>query len=381
MRTIAVVNQKGGCGKTITAINLSAFLARAGHRVLIVDMDPQGHATLGLLKEPDARPGTMYDVFLRSSRGEPAGLGEIVRSVGAHFDLAAADVLLSAAPAALANFNGREHVLAKALDDVRDRYDYVIIDCPPHVGLLTFNALYACTEAIVPMEPSFFSLHGLGKVLETFELVARHSGHDIVPRVLVTLYAGRSPFVKAVVDNMHTHMPGRHFHTIIRYSIKLAEAASHGVPITEYSRHSAGFEDYRALAAEVAGDEEPIAESAPVSGEAVVLAARAVESAPAPSAPAVTPDGVMFSIAAPEAERVQLVGDFNQWMLEGNEMEPAGPVWRKIVKLNPGRYRYRYVVDGRWQSDPLNGTVEPCPFGGHDSVLVLDDAASEPSRN
>lgn len=91
-----------------------------------------------------------------------------------------------------------------------------------------------------------------------------------------------------------------------------------------------------------------------------------------PSAPAVTPEGVMFTLEAPEAARVQLVGDFNQWVLDGNEMEPAGRVWTKIVKLEPGRYRYRYVVDGQWQSDPLNGAIEPCPFGGHDSVLVLE---------
>src|SRR5207253_318848 len=112
----------------------------------------------------------------------------------------------------------------------------IIIDCPPHVGVLTFNALHACGEAIVPMEPSFFSLHGIAKVLETFDLVATHSGHTIDARVLVTLYTAQSPFVRAVVENMRTHMPGRYFTTVIRRNIKLAEAASHGVPITEYSR-------------------------------------------------------------------------------------------------------------------------------------------------
>jgi chromosome partitioning protein len=421
MRTIAIVNQKGGCGKTITAINLSAFLARNGHRVLLVDMDPQGHATLGLLKEPDARPGTMYDVFVRASRSEPARLGEIVRPALERLDLAAADVLLSAAPATLAQIDGREYVLATALDEVRDRYDFVIVDCPPHVGLLTFNALYACSEAIVPMEPSFFSLHGLGKVLETFDLVAKHSGHSIAARVLVTLFTGRSPFARAVVDNMRTHMPGRHFETVVRYSIKLAEAASHGVPITEYSRTCAGFEDYRALAAEVLGrdvseaavkpavdeiraDEVPVEEipaahqipvaaaneipelvSQPDSYGAVHVEAhaddRGYEPARALDSPSITPDGVMFSLEAPSAASVQLVGDFNQWVVDGNEMEPSGPIWRKLVKLDPGRYRYRFVVDGEWRSDPRNGVVEPCPYGGHDSVVVLQPATSDSSRN
>jgi chromosome partitioning protein len=400
MRTIAIVNQKGGCGKTITAINLSAFLAREGHRVLLVDMDPQGHATLGLLKEPDARPGTMYDVFVRASRSEPVRLGEIVRPALDRLDLAAADVLLSAAPATLAQVEGREHVLAGALEEVRDRYDFTIIDCPPHVGLLTFNALYASTEAIVPMEPSFFSLHGLGKVLETFDLVAKHSNHAIAARVLVTLFTGRSAFARAVVDNMRTHMPGRHFETIVRYSIKLAEAASHGVPITEYSRHCAGFQDYQALAGEVLGREERLTASMAVSDateEAGVLAAqpdnygavhveahaddRGYEPVQAPAGPAITPDGVIFSLEAPSAARVQLVGDFNQWIVEGNEMEASGPIWRKLVKLDPGRYRYRFVVDGEWQSDPRNDTIEPCPYGGHDSVVVLEANVSDSSRN
>jgi chromosome partitioning protein len=126
-----------------------------------------------------------------------------------------------------------------------------VIDCPPNVGLLTFNALKACTEAIVPMDPSFFSLHGLGKLLETFDVLAKKAEHQIEARVLVTLYPGRVPFVKAVVDELHRHLDGRYFETVIRYSVKLAEAASHGIPIAFYCRHCVGFEDYRALAAEV----------------------------------------------------------------------------------------------------------------------------------
>ncbi len=364
MRTIAIVNQKGGCGKTLTAINLSAFLARAGRRVLLVDMDPQGHATLGLQKGPDPRTGTIADVLLEHRSATLAG---IIRPVQDNLDLAPADILLSAVPETLAQSPRREHALATALDEVRGRYDYVLVDCPPHVGLLTFNALHACAEAIVPMDPSFFSLHGLGKVFETFDLLARHSGHTIVPRILVTLYAGRSAFSKAVIDDMRTHMPGGYFETIIRYSVKLAEAASHGEPIAQYCRHSVGYDDYAALAGEVLQQESPSLSETRRDQTAAV---------PAPAGPALTPDGVRFVLEAPTAARVQLVGDFNQWVIDGNEMEPAGSVWTKIVKLGPGRYRYRYVVDGQWQSDPGNGAIEPCPFGGHDSVLVLDGASA-----
>jgi chromosome partitioning protein len=251
MRTIAVVNQKGGCGKTITSINLSAFLAREHRRVLLVDMDPQGHATLGLVADAVQRSRTMYELFLPEAGGQRTGLRDLVCTVRENLDVAPADILLSAVPETLAGLVGRENILSDALAAVSAHYDYVIVDCPPNVGLLTFNALKACSEAIVPMDPSFFSLHGIGKLLETFEVLERDTGHQIAACVLVTLYSGRTPFVKAVVDEIRRHLSGRHFDTVIRYSVKLAEAASHGVPIAHYCKHCAGFDDYQALAAEV----------------------------------------------------------------------------------------------------------------------------------
>jgi len=357
MRTIAVVNQKGGVGKTITSINLSAFLALAGRRVLLVDMDPQGHSTLGLSPGRSAPARTMYDVFRSETGGPEITIADITRPVSENFDLAPADVRLSAMPEALAGFTGRENILTLALAGLSDRYDFVIIDCPPTVGLLTFNALKACTEAIIPMDPSFFSLHGIGKLFETLEVLENKTGHHISPRVLVTLYAGRSPFVKAVVDEVHQHLAGQHFNTVIRLSVKLAEAASHGLPISQYAKNSAGFEDYQALADEVL--REGAAEAAAEEAEA--------------AAPAVTRDGVVFTFEAPGAGRVQLAGDFNNWTPDAGDMEQAGRVWRKVLKLSPGRYRYRYVIDGRWETDPRNAAVEPSPYGGNDSLIVLEE--------
>jgi chromosome partitioning protein len=357
MRTIAVVNQKGGCGKTTTTINLSAFLAAAERRVLVIDMDPQGHATLGLLARTPEGSATMYDLFARREGPNRTRLQDIVRHVHDRLDLAPADILLSGVPDLLSGVPGREDVLARAVAELHGRYDYVLIDCPPQVGLLTFNALKACREAIVPIDPSFFSLHGIAKLLETFDLLARETGHHIAPRALVTLYAGRSPFVRAVVDEIHEHLEGRYFQTPIRYSVKLAEAASHGLPIARYCRHCAGFEDYEALAGEVLAQEDVMLD----------------DSATVPVGPAITSDGVAFTIEAPAAARVQLAGDFNNWTPDGTEMEPLGPIWKKVLRLAPGRYRYRYVVDGRWITDPLNAAVEPSPFGGENSVLVLED--------
>lgn len=221
------------------------------------------------------------------------------------------------------------------------------------VGLLTFNALKAASEAIIPIDPSFFSLHGIGKMLETLDVLARETGHTVTPRALITLYSGRTQFVKDVAGEIRAHLAGRHFSTVIRYSVKLAEAASHGLPITNYCSRCAGFEDYQALATELLQTEAGISDRQSVS-------------------PRTTSEGVVFVIAAPSASRVQLVGDFNGWAPDGNEMQSDGAVWTRVVKLDPGHYRYRYVVDGQWLDDPLNPNIEPAPYGGHNSVLRVE---------
>ena len=154
MKTIAIVNQKGGCGKTLTAINLSAFLARSSRRVLLIDMDPQGHATLGVVKDPVQLEKTVYEVL--AGEGGLTALREVVIKVRDNFDIAPSDVLLSALPEKLRDMPEKENRLSAALEEIRQDYDYVIVDCPPNVGLLTFNALIACSEAIIPVEPSFF---------------------------------------------------------------------------------------------------------------------------------------------------------------------------------------------------------------------------------
>src|SRR5437667_9203713 len=157
MRTLAVLHQKDGCGTTITSINLSASLAREQRRVLLVDMDPQGHTTLGLLTDAVHPSRTMYEVFVEEPGERPTVLRDVILTVRENLDLAPADILLSGVPEALAGQIGRADILSDARGSVRDGDAYVIVDCPPHVGLLTFHALKACSEAIVPVDPSFFA--------------------------------------------------------------------------------------------------------------------------------------------------------------------------------------------------------------------------------
>src|SRR5213594_2350328 len=380
MRTIAIVNQKGGCGKTMTAINVSAFLARSSIRVLLIDMDPQGHSTLGVVKDPIQLEKTVYEVL--AGEGGLTALREVVIKVRDNFDIAPSDVLLSALPEKLRDLPEKENRLAAALEQIRDDYDYVIIDCPPHVGLLTFNALMACSEAIIPVEPSFFSLHGVARQVETLDLLARKSDHDIQARALITLYSTRSDFAKTMAEEVRQHLGDACFNTVIRFSVKLPESVAHGLPIAEFSKHSAGFIDYAALAREVLEQESSSQASVAEMPSEEALSPADAHSTPADSdfqiqteasPPLSMSNGVLFTLDAPGARCVQLAGDFNGWVADGNEMHPSGRVWRKVVLLEPGRYQYKYVVDGRWLPDPLNLDVEPAPWGGYNSVVNLEE--------
>ncbi len=364
MRVIAIVNQKGGCGKTITTVNLGAFLAREPRRVLIIDMDPQAHATLALRRDGTDSGRTIHDALIAPGRSPASELRTTIRPIASSLDLVPADIRLSAVSEELAGVPGREDRLARALEPVRAGYDYTLIDCPPNLGLQTFMALKACSEAIIPVDPSFFSLHGIAKLLETLEVLARKTGHAISARALITLYPGRSEFVRAVADELRTHLADRMFATTIRYSAKLAEAASHALPVADYCRRCAGFEDYSALAQEVLLQEQ-------VAGVAAGLPPDEVSPSLRGAALPVMEKGVLFTLSAPGARCVQLAGDFNGWKAEGGEMEPKGDHWQKTVLLPPGRYSYRYVVDGCWQADPLNPDSEVSPFGELNSIVVV----------
>lgn len=253
MRIIAIINQKGGCGKTTTGINLAACLARLGQKTLLVDMDPQGHCGVGLAVPEDQIERTIYDCLIEPSDGKVAKLGEIVWQIASDFDLAPSNIKLAAFEQIFAGRQGREDRLLRAIDTVRQTYDWCVIDCPPSVGLLTFNALRACDEVLVPVETGFFSLHGLSKVMETLELLKERVNKDVLIRVLPTLYDTRTKLAREVLQELRAKFRDYLMESTINFNTKLKEAASFGQPITEYDPGSRGYKDFVNLARELMG--------------------------------------------------------------------------------------------------------------------------------
>jgi len=250
-RVIAIANQKGGVGKTTTAINLGASLAVAERRTLIIDMDPQGNATSGTGIDRTGLKGTMYDVLVEQAPIETA----IVPSVHFPFlDLAAADRDLVGAEVELVSRPERELLLRKAIQSVRDRYDFVLVDCPPSLGLLTLNTLTAADSVLIPIQCEFYALEGLSQLLNTIRLVQQNLNPRLqVEGVLLTMYDQRLNLSRQVADEAQEYFGDKVYRTTIPRNVRLAEAPSFGKPIVLYDIVSQGAQSYLALAKEIVG--------------------------------------------------------------------------------------------------------------------------------
>jgi len=379
MRVITIFNHKGGCGKTTTAINLAGALAAEKRRVLLVDIDPQAHATVGCgVREEEVELTTWHALTGDTVGSAPLGLADIAWEVLEGFYLAPAGVRLATLEQTLAGSDGRERRLRRLIEAAGDRYDFIVIDCGPGLGILSVNALVAADEVIVPIDMGFFSMYGLGRVTETMAMLRDRLGREPALFILPTMYDVRARTMRRTLASLRQQYAGRLFDTVIRISVDLREAAAMGSPIVEFKPQSRGHKDYQALAREILSAELQVAYETLERREAE--AQRRDEAnldrkiAEVYGAIPIS-DGVRFLCHAPDAIRVQVAGDFNHWNADGAaaDMQPTDRpgVWCKEVPLAPGRYAYRLIIDGRWCADPANPYVESNPYGELNSVFEV----------
>ena len=247
-RIIDVTNQKGGVGKSTTAINLSACLAERGKKVLTIDIDPQGNTTSGLGVDKNSTENTLYELLLNEAEIENTIVKDVVQNV----DLIPSNINLSGAEIELVGIDEKEYILKKIIDKVRDNYDYIIMDCPPSLNMLTINALTAATSVLVPIQCEYYALEGLSQLIHTIELVKDRLNNSLeIEGVVFTMYDARTNLSLQVVENVKDNLDQNIYKTIIPRNVRLAEAPSYGQPITIYDSKSAGAESYRLLAEEV----------------------------------------------------------------------------------------------------------------------------------
>ena len=247
-RIIAVANQKGGVGKTTTAINLSSCLSALGKKVLAIDMDPQGNMTSGLGVDKDEVEYTVYDLIL----GETDIQNAIVKDVIENLDVLPTNIDLAAAEIELIGVDEKEFIIKKAVEGVKDNYDFIVIDCPPSLSMLTINAMTTANSVLVPIQCEYYALEGLSQLIHTIELVKERLNQDLsIEGVVFTMYDARTNLSLQVVENVKDNLQQSIYKTIIPRNIRLAEAPSHGLPINLYDAKSTGAESYMLLAEEV----------------------------------------------------------------------------------------------------------------------------------
>lgn len=359
MRVLAVVNQKGGCGKTTLAIHLAAAWAKEGFRVLLVDLDPQGHASLGLgVQAEDSHLGS-YDLL-----SDPTADFDSMRlRVRENLDLVPSGIILSAAEQELARQPGRESRLRSALLRHGESYDWIIVDTAPAVGLLTFNALVAADSLLVPVDSSTFTLHGLEKILETLEVLEEETEKRPACFVVANQFNRRTLFSRELYAELATNDRIRLLETKVRSSVRVKMAAASGVPVMSLAKAGPVRLDFENLAEELWGHLTELSLARDQELEEMLFGPQLCE------------DGISFRLRMPDAREVYLTGTFNHWNPGGIPLYPVPNqpgVWEVTLPLTPGNYEYRYIIDGRWVTDPSHQQTFVNDMGVENSVLVVN---------
>jgi chromosome partitioning protein len=357
VRIISIINQKGGCGKTTVAINLASSFRELGRNVLVIDLDPQAHASLGLGVAADEVEATTYDL-LRDPRVK---IADALMKVQDRLFIVPSSPVLSAIEQELAGKAGRESRLLSKLTRDSGDFDYVVIDSPPNIGLLTFNALMASGEVVIPIDPSLFSVQGLEKLRETLELLERETNHAIGVHVLMSNVERRTQFSREMIAEIERNHGGVLMKSMICHSVRYKEAAFRGASIFALKNVDHLKEEFLALAREL-------------ESSAPTLAVENIDDWMVRlHGPRRVAEGILFVLNAPNARNVYLTGEFTTWSREGIRMEKDEKTgfWKTVLHLEPGEYEYRFIVDGVWIKDPNNTDSVLNEFGQENSLLVV----------
>ena len=363
MHIIAISNQKGGCGKTTSAINLAASLASLGKRTLLIDLDPQAHATFGLgVRGDESVKASMYNILTEQPEKKKNFIENVLIPIHESFDLAPSHLLLSTIEQ---EFSDKDEAISKLYDAIRAisfPYDFVVIDCPPSLGFLTFNALRAAQTVIVPLELSSFSLMGVGKLLSMVELLNVKLQHAPEIYALPTMVDLRTRFSKHMADEIRRTFGEHVLSSVIRQTVVVRESQAKGLPLLKHNPKSKAALDYLILAQEIINKASAQGPEAFLSREEKQL----------PFTPSNQLRDFIFKAAG--VREVHLVGDFNSWSVNHDSLlwQKEEGLWQKRLFLKPGRYRYKFVIDGEWLTDPGNHHLEPNSYGSLDSILEIE---------
>lgn len=388
MKIISIANQKGGCGKTTTAINLAAALSVNGKRTLLIDLDPQAHASLGLNFE---EKNSIYNVISKLTPRKME-IMDIIRKVDVNFDIVPSNILVGTLEQELADEIGRELKLVETIAKIKDRYDYILIDCPPSLGFLTINAIRASDDVYVPVETSRFSMQGVDHLLDIISLIKDRLNHPVGFKILITMFDSRLRHSFSMLAKIRDKFSDAMFDTIIHTNVKLKESAVMGQTVVGYDKYCRGAKDYFSLAKEIICSGSA---AALVVNEATVATASEAAASDEVTSPAEdVPTEVVqefsprmqamireetrdllttsFNLEAPEARSVYVTGSFNDWSLDENcRMRQENGRWVVTLPLKPGVYKYQFIVDGRWREDPANPRQERNSFGDINSLIEV----------
>ncbi len=367
MNIIAIANQKGGCGKTTTAINLAAELGKRDEQVLLIDMDPQGHASLGLGVSDRDLPG-LYEVFSDELSFYDVVISDVVPGV----DLLPANIALAAVEPLLTGQPGRERQLLEQLEKPGELYDHVLIDCPPSLGLLSINALRAAGQILAPVDASVFALDGIQQLHEITSMLCEKYQYHLPIRVLPVMFDSHTRFAQTVLEQIRDQLPVGLSGVQIRHTVRAREAAWFGKPLIDYAPHSTAAQDFQRLADEILAASRPaiaipLKENLETNFETEHEDHDMNRTSKKPQR-----QMVVLNFDEIDCKRLQLAGDFNNWIPDHDiETRNINGHWQKVFTAVPGVYEYRIVVDGKWQQDPTNPAEIPNELGGINSLLQI----------